>query len=283
MLKTVKVLDKSTREALYSGTIIKLKLNSATALCNFFTSHFLDDSFTSNPHHLSTAERIAICEKFETSTEIQRLYTDIFKEAGLTNNETHWDRLRLRVQHSGDPIDNYNDTTTFGAGKYSSTLPIHRDTWGSQISQQLNWWMPLKPLQKECTLLIYPSYFNVPVPNLSKTWSLKELKKARKNKQPYPQLPTMDMATMLEKEEWENKLKLDAVPILIQPGEILIFSGSHLHGSAVGGEAGSFTRFSTEVRTINVLDCENGIGATNVDGPDVPVPQKKWFHPLVLP
>ena len=35
MLKTVKVLDKSTREALYSGTIIKLKLNSATALCNF--------------------------------------------------------------------------------------------------------------------------------------------------------------------------------------------------------------------------------------------------------
>ena len=121
MLKTVKVLDKSTREALYSGTIIKLKLNSATALCNFFTSHFLDNSFTSNPHHLSTAERIAICEKFETSTEIQRLYTDIFKEAGLTNNETHWASccLGAGLDEEGPP------TTQMHAGScpHGETIP----------------------------------------------------------------------------------------------------------------------------------------------------------------
>ena len=279
-LTTSKVIDKAARESFYSGAIIVLKqLTAATALCDYFANSFLDERLCSSD--LSMDDRINYCEKFETSDQIHSLYTEIFREAGLVHNETHWDRLRLRVQHAGDPVDDYQDASTFGSGRFSSTLPIHRDTWGSQITQQLNWWMPLKPLREQSTLLLYPSFFNTAVPNASKSWSLKELKRARKQGKPYPQLPTMEIPTE-DLTYMQEQLAQDAQPVLIETGDVLVFSGSHLHGSATGGEPGSWTRFSTEVRTVNIPDLENNIGAPNIDGPEVLTPQRKWFHPLVL-
>ena len=280
-----KTIDRAAREALYSGQVVVLKnLTSAAALCDHFATSFLNEELLSSSH-LDVQQRIDYCERFETSPEIHALYSEIFRQAGLVHSETHWDRLRLRVQHAGDPIDDYENSTTFGAGRFSSTLPIHRDTWGSNIMQQLNWWMPLRPLHKNCTLVLYPSFFNVPVQNSSNDWSLKELKKARKNNLPYPQLPTMKLhdVTTEELASLQSQLASDAVPVLIDPGDVLVFSGAHLHGSAVGGELGSFTRYSTEVRTFNVMDEkeENGImGAKNIDGPKKLIPQKKWFRPL---
>ena len=172
-----KTIDRAAREALYSGQVVVLKnLTSAAALCDHFATSFLNEELLSSSH-LDVQQRIDYCERFETSPEIHALYSEIFRQAGLVHSETHWDRLRLRVQHAGDPIDDYENSTTFGAGRFSSTLPIHRDTWGSNIMQQLNWWMPLRPLHKNCTLVLYPSFFNVPVQNSSNDWSLKELKK----------------------------------------------------------------------------------------------------------
>ena len=307
-------IDHATRQALYSGQLVVLKhLKSATDLCDYFNTTFLSNERPSSDaatqpqahspspaHSTSTiADRIDSCERFEASSEVAQLYSNMFKEAGLTPQDTHWDRLRLRIQHSGDPIDNYTNTSTFGAGRFSSTLPVHRDTWGSNIMQQLNWWMPLKPLHQECTLILYPSYFNQPVANTSNEWHVKDLIHAKKLGTDYPQLPTMKKTAFEHKAVVDGgggggggggdrnicvsqeELDLDAVPILIDPGDVLVFSGAHLHGSSVGGTKG-FTRYSTEVRTYNVLDFDQKCGAQNIDGPDVLQPNQKWFKPLVV-
>ena len=291
-------IDLATRQALYSGQLVVLKhLESATDLCHYFNNTFLSNERPSSDaaaHSHSMADRIDCCERFESSSEVAQLYSNIFKEAGLAPQETHWDRLRLRIQHSGDPIDNYTNTSTFGAGRFSSTLPVHRDTWGSNIMQQLNWWMPLKPLHQECTLILYPSYFNQPVANTSNEWHVKDLIHAKKSGADYPQLPTMKKTALGHKAVVDGsgggdrsicvsqeELDLDAVPILIDPGDVLVFSGAHLHGSSVGGTKG-FTRYSTEVRTYNVLDFDQKFGAQNIDGPEVLQPNQKWFKPLVV-
>ena len=287
-------IDLAAREALYSGQLVVLKQVTATKeLVHYFADSFLDPSSAASDLHIQ--ERIQYCEHFESSPDIHRLYRDIFKEAGLIHKETHWDRLRLRVQQSGDPIDKYT-ATTFGTGRFSSTLPIHRDTWASNLPQQLNWWMPLTSLHEDCTLIMYPSYFNVPVSNNSGSWSVQQLKQANKNAQEYPQLPTMRLVDGGIKIGGESasssasssvvisraELEKDAVPILIDPGDVLVFSGAHLHGSSVGGRKGSATRFSTEVRTYNCVDFDNKIGAINVDGNTTNLPNRKWFKELVL-
>ena len=50
---------------------------------------------------------------------------------------------------------------------------------------------------------------------------------------------------------------------MIEPGDMLCFSGAHLHASVpnTSGRA----RFSVETRTVNIDDMHNDRGAPNVD------------------
>ena len=44
------------------------------------------------------------------------------------HDEQLWDRVRLRVQAYGDAPDNISNTARYGTGRYSTSLPLHRDT-----------------------------------------------------------------------------------------------------------------------------------------------------------
>lgn len=83
----------------------------------------------------------------------------------LTN--CYWDRRTLRVQphEDADIAGLWNDWS-------HRHLPPHRDTWGSNIQCQSNWWAPLYPLTADATLLLYPSFFAEKVPNSSADWDL---------------------------------------------------------------------------------------------------------------
>jgi hypothetical protein len=321
---TTKTITPEIRRALYCGQLVLLKnLKSANELVHYFSSNFTstatlqsawekvekkkvtneltstasvkvretekEDTTKKRRRSFTIKDRVQCCEWFESSPKVHLMYHKLFTEAGLIPHETFWDRLRLRIQSSGDPVDNYTNTATFGAGRFSSTLPVHRDTWGSHIQQQINWWMPLKPLNEECTLIIYPSYFNQKVANNSNSWDLKKLREARRRNEDYPQLPTLLNREMIS-DSYNNEfadsivsleeLEKDAVPIMIHPGDVLVFSGAHLHGSSIGGTKGNALRFSTEVRTYNAQDYNMNIGAPNIDGPNILKPKFKWFQPL---
>ncbi len=150
-------------------------------------------------------------------------------------------------------------------------LHPHRDTWGSQLMAQENWWAPILPVSDRSTLAIWPGCFRRPVPNESPDWSFEEYMRQRRaagrtGHIAYPSAPRALAAPAVR----------TALPLRIRPGELAVFSGAHLHGSMPNRSG--LTRFSFETRTI-VLE-EHGalpVGAPNVDGAEG-CPRLEWFR-----
>jgi hypothetical protein len=63
--------------------------------------------------------------------------------------------------------------------------------------------------------------------------------------------------------------------MIVEPGDLLCFSGAHLHASVPN--TSGVTRFSLEARTVDVDDAASRRGAPNLDGraPRIPL---DWFH-----
>jgi hypothetical protein len=269
------------RRQLYAGNYkIFRQLPSALKLCAYFKDSILPRYSDDHMHRndaLDSATIVEMCKSFEDIECVAvQLWKDIIMEAEVHGNKEDilWDRIRLRVQQSGDAMDDVADVK-FNAGRFSSTLEMHRDTWANNVQQQLNWWSPLTPITAGRTIALYPSYFDVPVANTSNEWSMHHVRSNRKKNIPYPQLPVVQYSSLsaLEREQIDN----DQIPIVINPGDVLVFSGAHLHGS-VRNTTG-LTRFSTEVRTVDRGDLDTGAGAVNVDGKCVDY-NLSWFKPI---
>jgi hypothetical protein len=175
---------------------------------------------------------------------------------GLVPERTYWDRMRLRINPPGSSHHS----------RRILNLPAHRDSWGSMLPQQINWWAPLYPVSAGRTLLIYPEAWDRPVSNDSADWDLEELKRRRAAGTPgdYPLLPTAR-----EPGEWGA-----AVPLLPEPGDIVAFSAAHLHASAVN-ETG-LCRLNVEGRTLDAVEWRAGRGAPDPDG-RAPRIAHHWF------
>lgn len=170
-----------------------------------------------------------------------RLLADAFRATGVDTDDAYWDWLHLRVNPSG---------REFAAGGTG----WHRDTWASSLPAQTNWWTPIYPITDGRTLAFAPAYWSAPVANSSAEWTPRSAQVI-----PEP-LDTID--------PHEQR-------IVIEPGDLLCFSGAHLHRT-VRNETGR-ARFSVEVRTLCGSDVREGRGATPVD--EVAArPQYGWFR-----
>lgn len=291
---------EAIRLSLYSGSIkIFRKLPSALELCSYFENDILSknisgmdlsaESISSQSSFLCTTLSdetiISMSSQFEDlQAKSNILWKNIIKESKLHAKEANshpeddadilWDRVRLRVQRSGDELDDISNSK-YSKGRFSSTLALHRDTWANNVQQQLNWWMPLVPITEGRTVALYPSFFSSPIANNSADWSIQKLRKNRELNISYPQLPTVSLDDLSEEDK--KKLNDDMTPIVIEPGDVLVFSGEHLHGSVLNKTG--LTRFSSEVRTVDAGDLYAKIGAVNVDGkcPDYNI---SWFRHL---
>jgi len=177
---------------------------------------------------------------------------DGLQAAGLVPAQTFRDRLILRAQ---PPLGVH-------ASRETLQLPAHRDNWGSGIPQQINWWMPVLPVAADRTLWLYPSLLHQKVPNDSANWSFEAVLddvKAGKAELTTPQASApVDPAL--------------AVPVLADPGEMVAFSGAHLHQSAPN--IGPLARFNFETRTVSLDHVEQGVGVETPDG----APQGPWYR-----
>ena len=162
------------------------------------------------------------------------------------------DRMRLRVVPSLAAPSHSNH-------RRLGVLPPHRDTWGSGIAAQINWWLPLYPLSAARTMLVWPDLFRQPVANDSAAWQFEQ---ARADKT-YALLPTA-----------AEPPAAPAVPVVLDPGELLGFSAAHLHGGAA--DASSITRFSLDSRTVWEADRQHERGARNMDS-GARTPRWSWF------
>lgn len=157
--------------------------------------------------------------------EVRAAYRAVLDALGLDPASTCSDRLILRLQPSGDTH----------RGRRVRDLPAHRDTWGSNVMAQINLWGPVFPVEAGATLVIWPDLFGQPVANTSAEWDLERLREAPGR---YPLLP--ECRAPLD--------HADAVPVLIEPGDLLCFSGAHLHASRPNGTGR--TRLSIDSRKI---------------------------------
>ena len=192
------------------------------------------------------------------SDDVARLYKKVLLEAGVDVSALFYDHFKLRFQPS------YKASKS----RYMRDLPAHRDTWGSNIHEQINWWAPVWPVAHDRTIGIFPALWNTPVPNLSSEWSYRELIKHIKedNKNcDYPMLPKCITPPPLN----------EAVPVIIEPGDIMAFSGAHLHCS-IPNRTG-LARISTETRTVSAHDLTYSRSAKNVDC-SAPITYFDWFH-----
>ena len=262
-------LPEAERTArIYAGEILVFRRVPAVReliaiLAEHVTARFGDDPtrvhtrWTADAvHGAAGAVRKAVQEDGRVGTRLNAA----FEAVGVDLSVTYGDEVKQRVQPPERKAE----------GRLLSPLGAHRDTWGSNIMAQTNWWAPVWPVTPARTLAIFPAHFRRPVPNTSAAWDFAELLrriKAGEGTDGYPLLP---LAT--EPPSWE-----DAVPITIEPGDLMAFSGAQLHASVPNTT--DETRFSFEVRTVSGPDVAAGRGAPNVDGA-APRTNYQWFKRL---
>lgn len=264
-------VSKVRTRDVYAGSILVVRnVPAMRDLCDAAASILSrpDSSRETRPDYdIEEIERA--CELYERNEEVQMLFRKIIENVSPSDvQSTYVDRIRLRIQTPSETDD--VSSARYGFGRLSQTLPVHRDSWGSGIDCQINWWAPLFPLNEKRTLEIYPNHFRVAVPNTSREWDYEELKARRKASRPYPQMPSF-----ISSDVWRKRLAKDAFPVVVNPGDVVLFSGSHLHASVENHTA--LSRISTEWRTVNRIDFERTRGAPNVDGTYLRGARTEWF------
>lgn len=173
----------------------------------------------------------------------------ILRAAGCDMEKTYFDVPRMRTATS----DNYLTTGIAYA------FHPHRDTWYSAPMSQINWWMPIYPIQPANAMAFHPRYWSEPVRNGSREYNYAEWNRTSRleaakhiksdtRKQPKPEQP----------------MELDPqVRLIPPPGGIIVFSAAQMH-SSVPNDSGR-TRFSIDFRTVHLDDVRAHHGAINVD------------------
>ncbi|HVV91885.1 MAG TPA: hypothetical protein VHD15_00560 [Hyphomicrobiales bacterium] len=247
---------------LYAGEILRLAGLAPLGEIVAFTRTFLEEELAPHPpteihHHLTLAQQVerfaALSGAYARSEEVKRLWRALFDAVGLDPEAIARDRLRLRFQPHRDAAE----ANLRPAG--ASTVAFHRDTWGTNLYAQVNWWMPVYPLAAGRTMALFPSLWSRPVRNSSADFDLGRVM-ARRKAGGGGAVGADDMIPHLE-EEIAAEL---GIPVLIEPGTAIAFSSAHAH-TGVGNQTG-VTRISLETRTIAIADVTGGRGAPNLDG-----------------
>jgi hypothetical protein len=249
-------------DRIYAGDILRFDGIPALTELVSFTRAFLEDRFF--PHappqihehlsHEAQVETFSACARaFGQLAEVKRLWQSVFQSVGLDPMAIARDRLRLRFQPHQPPGQ------LIPRALSTATIAFHRDTWGTNLYAQTNWWTPIYPISVGRTMALYPTLWSRAVRNSSADFDLAEVIERRRTDG--RNSITSDEAIPYPLEEVPPAL---GVPVVIDPGTVIAFSGAHAH-AGVGNETG-LTRISLETRTISIEDFRTGKGAPNLDG-----------------
>jgi hypothetical protein len=242
--------------ALFAGAIARFREKPEMAAIVAFTRAFLEEHLA--PHdpvllHLldgDLGERCrALQRDYANAAEVKRLWTGLITAVGLDPEQTARDRLILRFQ---PPIAGRAWT------RHAGTLAFHRDTWGSNLYAQVNWWAPVYSVTAGRTFAFLPELFAQPLANSSDGYDICDLI-ARNRGNGRPVGPGEMVPRLMQEVDLSS-----AQPVTIAPGEVIVFSSQHAHVGVPNHT--DVTRISLDTRTIRVDDIEAGRGAPNVDG-----------------
>ena len=249
--------DAKQRERLYAGDIIIISPSEKTKQLIALAKGMLEEAFA--PHdpryiqdHMPVEAVVSILAvlkpNFIHHPECKRLISGILEENGQDLDKIYFDVPRMRSAYPSN----------FLSSGIAYAFHAHRDTWYSAPMCQLNWWMPIYPVEANNAMAFYPRYFGEEVKNNSEIynyyeWNTNNRASAAKHiksdtrEQPKPQ----------------QQLEPVRVSYLPPPGGLILFAGAQLH-ETVPNTAG-VARYSIDFRTVHIDDVAAHRGAANVD------------------
>jgi hypothetical protein len=179
----------------------------------------------------------------------KQLLPAILNELGCSPDATYFDVPRMRSSTS----DGYLTTGIAYA------FQPHRDTWYSAPMSQINWWLPVFPLQADNCMAFLPRHWSQGLKNTSAEYNYQEWNRtSRYDAARHVGIDTRNQPHAIERIELEPDLR-----ILPPPGGLVIFSAAQLHAS-IPNTSGR-TRFSLDFRTVHLDDARTLTGARNID------------------
>jgi hypothetical protein len=250
--------DHERRTKVYDGQLFAYAASPAgTAFCEFARS-LLEEAFAPlQPcvaQHSLPVERYvdilaALKPRFIHHPRSKDLIRGLLEERGCDLERTCFDVPRMRSATAGDYL-------TSGI---AYAFHPHRDTWYSAPMCQINWWLPIYPIESENAMAFHPAYWGRAIKNGSSEYNYYQWNKdSRRNAARHV---TSDTRKQPKAEE-----PFDASPqlrVVCRPGGLLLFSAAHMH-STVPNTTG-VTRFSIDFRTVHLDDVAQRRGAENVD------------------
>jgi hypothetical protein len=256
MLIDPDVTPDEMRAALYAGNLAVLTDLPSVARFVDYTRDQLARLFAPyDPEHLHEhlePKAVALVlgdwkPRFIHAERSRDLVRAITEEAGFPAGHTLYDVPRPRTSF---PVGHLTTGIAFA-------FPWHRDVWYSAPAQQVNWWLPVFPVRAANAMEFDLACFDQPVPNTSGDFDyyrnnvsrLTTAQQVKQERQARPAATGHDPAHTLTP--------------LPSPGQVLLFSGAHLHKSIPN--TSGIARFSVDFRTLDTRDLLSGRGAPLVD------------------
>jgi hypothetical protein len=237
-----KVDDQERREKLYAGDIFILSPTPATEALVALAKGMLEGTFAPHDprtlHKHMTPEQVAgvlsaLKPAFIHHPECKRLIPMIMQEHGVDLDKLYFDVPRLRSAYPSH----------FLSSGIAYAFHPHRDTWYSAPMCQLNWWIPIYPLDPNNAMRFYPGYFSEPVKNNSEIYNYYEWN--TKNRASAAQHVKADTR---EQPKPQQVLDQPSVSYLPAPGSVILFSGAQLHETVPNTT--DFARYSIDFSKI---------------------------------
>lgn len=246
------------REGLYAGQIYVFSpTESGKALCQLaretceeaFAPHFPPEA----QYHLSVDDYVAILRDLKPGfihhPECKKLIPALLEELGCDMQQTYFDVPRLRTACAGDYLS---------SGLAYAFKP-HRDTWYSTPMSQLNWWLPVYPIESDNAMAFHPKYWDHPVQNSSSLFNYQNWNQTgRKDASKQVGKDTRVQSEALEPMQLDPQLRL-----VTEPGGVIVFSAAQMHSTVPN--TSELTRFSIDFRTVDARDTSRTRGAPNID------------------
>ena len=182
---------------------------------------------------------------------IRKYFTNFLLHIGLNIQNTFMDYITFRYS----PASGMKNIGTL------IPTPAHRDTWASNIFNQINFWFPIHNVSDRNSIFFVPKYFQEKVSNNSDEWSFYQYKKTKKT-----------LSTPVSNLKFSRN---DIVSFNIKKGEVLCFSGHQIHGSLVG----ETDRLNLETRIVCDNDEQTYKIPVNLDAMGTKR-KNKWFKNL---
>ena len=188
--------------------------------------------------------------RFTNDPHTKDLVRDLVVAMGSDPDTTYFDLPRLRVV----PSDAY---LTSGV---SYAYKAHRDTWYAHPKMLVNYWVPIFDCVGDNVMSMWIGYWDRPVRNSSSTFDYQRWVSEHRFR----------ASSIIGDESRPHPLPLEPISpsgdlrIAGNAGDIMLFSTCHLHATVPN--VSGVTRFSYDLRTLDLDDLVHGRGPRDVDG-----------------